>query len=189
LSVASFPDPQQPAQAQLLQALGRAWSAGAPVDWNAFSAFEGGERRRKVPLPTYPFERRRHLIDPPGVQLRPEPVPTEVRTGSEPLVDYLARVWREALGVDRVGPDDDFFDLGGDSVIGLQIAARLRDAGYEVSSAQLYETPTVASLAAVLSLTPGITPEPEPQRFTPAGVDERTLSRVSALLEEIDREP
>jgi aryl carrier-like protein len=182
LTVASFPDSRQPAQAQLLQALGRIWALGAPVDWNAF---EGGERRRKLPLPTYPFERRRHLIDPPGVQSRPEPAPIEARTESEPLADFLARVWREALGVERVGPDDDFFDLGGDSVIGLQIAARLRDAGYEVSSAQLYDTPTVAGLAAVLSPK---TPEPEPQRFTPAGLDERTLARVSALLEEIDRE-
>jgi aryl carrier-like protein len=154
-----------------------------PVDWNAF---EAGERRRKVPLPTYPFERRRHLIDPPGVQPRPETLtPIEVRTEAEPLVDFLARVWREALGVERVGPDDDFFDLGGDSVIGLQIAARLRDAGYEVSSAQLYESPTVARLAAVLSPK---APEPEAPRFSPAGLDERTLSRVSALLEEIDRE-
>jgi acyl transferase domain-containing protein/acyl carrier protein len=46
----------------LLGTLGRLWLAGQAVDWRAFWA---GERRRRVPLPTYPFERRRHWVDPP----------------------------------------------------------------------------------------------------------------------------
>ncbi len=46
-----------------LGALGAAWRAGAPVNWRALS---GGETARKTPLPTYPFERRRHWIDPPA---------------------------------------------------------------------------------------------------------------------------
>jgi acyl transferase domain-containing protein/acyl carrier protein len=43
----------------LLGALGRLWQAGCPVSWTALSA---GERRRRVPLPTYPFERRRFRL-------------------------------------------------------------------------------------------------------------------------------
>ncbi|MCP4657222.1 MAG: AMP-binding protein, partial [bacterium] len=54
-------DPQ-PDTAVLLTALGRLWLAGAGVDWSAFHA---GERRRRVALPTYPFERRRHWIEAP----------------------------------------------------------------------------------------------------------------------------
>jgi acyl transferase domain-containing protein len=46
----------------LLGTLGRLWLAGQTVDWRAFWA---GEQRRRVPLPTYPFERRRHWVDPP----------------------------------------------------------------------------------------------------------------------------
>jgi acyl transferase domain-containing protein/thioesterase domain-containing protein/SAM-dependent methyltransferase/acyl carrier protein len=49
-------------QEVLLGALGRLWTWGAPVDWPAFFA---GERRRRTPLPTYPFERRRFWIDAP----------------------------------------------------------------------------------------------------------------------------
>jgi amino acid adenylation domain-containing protein len=45
-----------------LEALGSAWCAGVEVDWAAFSR---GERRHRVPLPGYPFERRRYWVDPP----------------------------------------------------------------------------------------------------------------------------
>ncbi len=45
----------------MLAALGRLWVAGVGIDWEAFSA---GERRRRVPLPTYPFERKRYWIEP-----------------------------------------------------------------------------------------------------------------------------
>jgi len=47
-------------QAFLLDALGRLWLAGVTPDWTAFVA---GESRRRVPLPTYPFERRRYFIE------------------------------------------------------------------------------------------------------------------------------
>ena len=47
-------------QAVLLGGVARAWVAGAPVDWKAF---RGSERRRRVHLPTYPFERQRHWIE------------------------------------------------------------------------------------------------------------------------------
>jgi acyl transferase domain-containing protein/aryl carrier-like protein len=44
----------------LLESLGRLWAAGTPVDWQRFWA---GERRRRVPLPTYPYERRRFWVE------------------------------------------------------------------------------------------------------------------------------
>ncbi|HYY98620.1 MAG TPA: type I polyketide synthase, partial [Pyrinomonadaceae bacterium] len=47
----------------LLETLGRLWAAGASIDWEAFYS---GQRRRRVPLPTYPFERQRHWIDAPA---------------------------------------------------------------------------------------------------------------------------
>ncbi|MCP4656158.1 MAG: type I polyketide synthase, partial [bacterium] len=48
-------------QAFLLRALGQLWLAGSEIDWRGFYA---GERRRRVALPTYPFERRRFWIEP-----------------------------------------------------------------------------------------------------------------------------
>jgi amino acid adenylation domain-containing protein len=46
----------------LLTALGKTWIAGVPVSWRAF---HGDQRRRHLPLPTYPFERKRYWIEPP----------------------------------------------------------------------------------------------------------------------------
>jgi acyl transferase domain-containing protein len=53
----------EPEPARLLRAAGALWAAGAPVRLGALHA---GERRRRVPLPTYPFERSRHWMDLPG---------------------------------------------------------------------------------------------------------------------------
>ncbi|MDI3282428.1 non-ribosomal peptide synthetase/type I polyketide synthase [Polyangium sp. 15x6] len=48
-----------PACGEMLRALGRAWELGATVDWQAFHA---GEKRRRIPLPTYPFEGKRYTL-------------------------------------------------------------------------------------------------------------------------------
>jgi acyl transferase domain-containing protein len=53
-----------------LTALGRLWLAGVNVDWHGFYRHE---RRRRVPLPTYPFERQRHWIDRPPTGASPIP--------------------------------------------------------------------------------------------------------------------
>src|SRR5439155_16061586 len=67
--VASLRHPKQGGleEVALLEALGKLWCAGIDIDWQAFHT---GFGRRRVPLPTYPFERRRHWIEPgsgPGV--------------------------------------------------------------------------------------------------------------------------
>lgn len=61
LSSLCHPREQDPDEAYVLGALGRLWLAGVEVDW---SGFYKGEKRRRVPLPTYPFERHRHWIEP-----------------------------------------------------------------------------------------------------------------------------
>ncbi|GJD51385.1 hypothetical protein OPKNFCMD_4139 [Methylobacterium crusticola] len=83
----------------LLRGLGRLWQAGAPLDRARLLAREGpgGEARggpRRVPLPTYPFERRRHWIDPPGPAAAPE-APPEAR---RPLGEWVhLPCWRPSI--------------------------------------------------------------------------------------------
>ena len=61
----------------------------------------------------------------------------------------LAKIWSEVLKLDRVSVKDNFFDLGGDSILGTLILARARRAGLKLSPAQLFEHQTIADLAAV----------------------------------------
>ncbi|MDX0647513.1 KR domain-containing protein [Sinorhizobium medicae] len=68
---------------------------------------------------------------------------------AESLEDRLAALWRDLLGVDYVGLDDDFFDLGGDSLLGIRVLNRLRtEHGVSDTLAGLMTAPTVRGLAA-----------------------------------------
>ncbi len=64
----------------------------------------------------------------------------------------LAGIWREVLGVSQVGRHDNLFELGGDSILTLQIVARARRAGLQLTPRQLFEFQTVAELAHVAQL-------------------------------------
>jgi amino acid adenylation domain-containing protein len=69
-----------------------------------------------------------------------------------PLEAELCRIWSEVLGVDGIGVDDDFLDLGGDSLQATGIVARvMRQIGVDLPPQVLLEAPTVAQMAALLS--------------------------------------
>jgi acyl carrier protein len=83
-----------------------------------------------------------------------------------PLEKRLATMWAELLGAPRVGVHDNFFDLGGQSLLATRLVARLRDGlGVELPLRDVFEAPTVAELAARI--------EPASTRLTPpdAGPD------------------
>ncbi|MER7769134.1 amino acid adenylation domain-containing protein [Kitasatospora sp. NPDC096140] len=65
-----------------------------------------------------------------------------------PAEEVLAEVWAEVLRVERVGADDGFFDLGGDSIRAVQVAALARGRGLGIAVAQIYRHRTLADLAA-----------------------------------------
>ncbi len=65
--------------------------------------------------------------------------------------EILAAVYAEVLGLDRVGVDDDFFAVGGDSIRSIQVVARARARGVEVSPREIFECRTVAELAALVT--------------------------------------
>jgi amino acid adenylation domain-containing protein len=94
----------------------------------------------------------------------PEPV---ARSGQHPYVEprtnmerRVAGVWAQALGVERIGVHDNFFSLGGNSMIAVRVAARLvREEQLPAKAAQIFAAPTVAELAWTLARVPG-GPEP-----------------------------
>ncbi len=60
----------------------------------------------------------------------------------------IAQIWRDILGRDRIGIEESFFDLGGDSLTAVQMAARVREQyGVALSLRRLFEHPTVGALA------------------------------------------
>ncbi|HYH80776.1 MAG TPA: amino acid adenylation domain-containing protein [Longimicrobium sp.] len=61
----------------------------------------------------------------------------------------LARIWSEVLRVERVGVHDNFFALGGDSIVSIQIVARANEAGLRVQPRHVFMYQTVAELAAM----------------------------------------
>ena len=81
------------------------------------------------------------------------------------LETTLAGLWREILGIERIGAHDNYFELGGDSVLGIQIIARARREGLEITPNQLFEHQTIAELAA--ELRPA-SPEPGAMAVTAA---------------------
>ncbi len=76
----------------------------------------------------------------------PEGEETAPRTPAE---GTLARIWTELLRLERVGVHDNFFDLGGDSILSIQIVARARRAGLFFEPREIFEHQTIAELAAV----------------------------------------
>ncbi|CAM3783593.1 Carrier domain-containing protein [Bordetella flabilis] len=63
-----------------------------------------------------------------------------------PVEHTLAEVWQEVLGLPRVGRHDNFFALGGDSILSLQVLARASKRGLRATPRQLFEAPTIAGL-------------------------------------------
>jgi amino acid adenylation domain-containing protein len=84
-----------------------------------------------------------HIYERPNLD-RPVAPPTNA-TESQ-----LVRVWTEVLGVSPIGIHDDFFELGGDSLIGLKMTARMRDLSLNITIEQLFRNRTVQELAAVV---------------------------------------
>ncbi|WP_324681918.1 non-ribosomal peptide synthetase, partial [Mycobacterium sp. 663a-19] len=67
--------------------------------------------------------------------------------------EVLAGIYAEVLGVERVGVDDSFFDLGGDSILSMQVVARARAAGLTLRPRDIFVEQSVARLAQVAAVT------------------------------------
>ncbi|WIV54660.1 non-ribosomal peptide synthetase/MFS transporter [Amycolatopsis nalaikhensis] len=85
------------------------------------------------------------------------PAPVAARDASTALVEpstplqvLLADIWRDVLKVDELGIDDDFFDLGGHSMLATQVVARIAKAGHQAGVMDLFQHRTIRDLATFL---------------------------------------
>lgn len=75
-------------------------------------------------------------------------------TNESAITSTLIDLWQEALGVDAVDPDDDFFDLGGNSITAIRLIPLIAEKlGMEPGITDIFENPTPRSLADALAGT------------------------------------
>jgi acyl transferase domain-containing protein len=166
-----------------LATLGQLWELGVPVRFLGCGQF--------TDLPTYPFQRTRfwpnHTPTPyaqeervdaerfPRPDLRTPYVPA--RTPTERTV---TQVWQENLGIEAIGVNDPFFELGGTSMIGVAVVTRLaKEYGVELSAASLFERPTPAQFAELLdSLTTDTAPPSTVDAQAARGARRRAIAQA-----------
>ena len=93
-----------------------------------------------------------------GRARRPRPaLPVPFAAPQTPEQEHIAALWRELLGIEEVGIHDDFFQLGGHSLLGLQLLSRLQSAfGVEVPLRTLFGAPTIAELSTAVAELVGL---------------------------------
>jgi amino acid adenylation domain-containing protein len=89
----------------------------------------------------------RRALPPLAVEQAPDSV-----FGGNPITQAIREIWRELLHVQEIGENDDFFDLGGHSLVATRVVARIRDAfQVELPVRRIFEERTVAALSARVS--------------------------------------
>lgn len=106
-------------------------------------------------------------LPPPPAMIAPPPAPEQLTGGS--IEQRLAAVWAEVLGV-QVGLDDNFFALGGDSILAIHVVARAQKRELTVTARALFQHQTVRALAAAIGVpasVPVLLPPAQPVPLTP----------------------
>jgi amino acid adenylation domain-containing protein len=119
-----------------LRALGEMWCRGIEVDWNML--YQSSPLKR-LPLPSYPFEKNYYKIDDLIHEEEFTRAPHHVSSGNtegdhttgimslskqeapENIYDVILEIWKKSLGRTDIKPGDNYFDLGGDSLLAIQI--------------------------------------------------------------------
>ncbi len=140
-----------------LRGLGRLWIGGVTVDWEGFYA---DERRKRTPLPTYPFERKRFWVEPQvavpraaastasevepeDVDVSPEAVAHRPQTKKDKITQIVTEVLCEISGLEptELNPTTSFLELGFESLSLTQVAAALKARiGAEVTLQELLQS-------------------------------------------------
>ncbi|HBL26579.1 MAG TPA: hypothetical protein DD490_07075, partial [Acidobacteria bacterium] len=96
-----------------------------------------------------------------------------------PAEEILAGIWAQALGLERVGVHDNFFRLGGDSILSVRAITRAREVGLPLDPYQMFERQTIAELAAAV---------PQSMDQLADELSELPPDELDALLEQLEGE-
>ncbi|MCK5056621.1 MAG: acyltransferase domain-containing protein [Candidatus Aminicenantes bacterium] len=172
VNLAGASDREIPEIEYLLRKIGELWLYGTKIDWSGFNA---GDKRNRVPLPSYPFEKQYYTVDLQLTRMIAEareggmkfvkqapPSSTPVKNRPEMKTPYvpprnkaeeiLARIWQDLLGIIPIGIHDDLPEIGVDSLKAMMFANRFKDElGEVIDVTGLFEAPTIAEFAAYFS--------------------------------------
>ncbi|SFX81198.1 non-ribosomal peptide synthase domain TIGR01720, partial [Thermoactinomyces sp. DSM 45891] len=107
-----------------------------------------------IPLTTNGKVDRKALPMPEGQKIEKEWVAP--RSLNE---EVLANIWKQVLGIKQVGIHDNFFEIGGDSILSIQIISRASQMGLKLTPKQMFESPTIFELAQVAGKVDGVVAE------------------------------
>jgi acyl carrier protein len=161
-----------------------------------------------VPLPAYPFERERFWIEPQfaanglqngsssqlsnrtgmqsiGSHSRPSLPSTFVPPSTE-REKLVAGLWSSVLGISEIGIHDDFFELGGDSLLAIQALSRVRqNLGLDLPVQLFFQARTIAEVVSVLDEMQGRDAGKRDDAITPVA---RGNQRIQDLIEQAKKQ-
>lgn len=165
ISTVKHPKEAQSDTECLLNALGCLWLLNVDIDWRAFYS---EERRNRVALPTYPFEKKYFYIDSavPRSTSKQEtdkaPKQYKVYKRAESDSEYIAprnekeqkiiQVFEQVIGINRIGINENFFEIGGDSIKVMEVVAKLKK-DYRIHVNDVFTYPNAAELAKNISVS------------------------------------
>jgi acyl carrier protein len=117
--------------------------------------FFSHEKPNRIPLPTYPFERKYYWIHDPGlknhdvttneISAPPNPAGNDFMAAGETEKKVL-QIWRDLLGYEEINMDDNFFELGGTSLAAMEIKKRIKTVfNIEIPVVKVLHYPTIRS--------------------------------------------
>jgi acyl transferase domain-containing protein/acyl carrier protein len=118
----------------ILNALGKLWLAGAKIDWRGFY---GQERRHRLPLPTYPFERQRYWVEPKQTLVRNRTRPVSAGKKADIADWFYVPLWKQSVAAqnfDEAGEKLSWLVFVDNCGLGEGLVVRLREQGHSVAA-------------------------------------------------------
>jgi malonyl CoA-acyl carrier protein transacylase/NRPS condensation-like uncharacterized protein/acyl carrier protein len=135
----------------LLNTLAQLWVAGANVNWLAYSH----ELGQHITPPTTPFDKQSDMVEAQEIRQlcqREHTAAEHLPTGGNEIEQRIAGIWLDLLGIGYIGRHENFFKLGGDSLLAGQLFTRLRQIfQVELPLTTIFDHPTIAELTELVT--------------------------------------
>ncbi len=155
----------------LLNKIGRLWTSGIDIDWTEFYV---EERRQRIPLPTYSFDRvyfnsevlsqisgdmllssatfvQKDQCQATTLYTRTDLPDTLIAPRNE-IEEKVVNIYQTVLGINQISIHENFFELGGDSLKAVTVAAKLeKELGVEIPLSEIFSSPDIESFSATIN--------------------------------------